>query len=109
MALGPATASSVQIKFLAAPGYYFYADRFLFEAVGNEVRVHDVQMPAGETKYEAAFMHEVTYFRGLVMVTLTLAGPVVPFKLNVRAQGCADAGICYPPVARTFNVGRRNS
>lgn len=109
MALGSATASSVQIKFFAAPGYYFYADRFFFEAAGNEVRVHDVQKPPGETKFEAAFSHDVTYFRGLVLITLTLAGPVVPFKLNVRAQGCADAGICYPPVARTFNVERRNS
>ncbi len=109
MALGPTTASAVQIKFLSAPGYYLYADRFSFEVEGTEVRVVDVQMPPGATKYEAIFSRNVTYFRGLMVVTLNLSGPPVPFKLTVRAQGCADAGVCYPPVGRTFNVGRRNT
>lgn len=109
MALGSASADTVQIKFLSAPGYYLYADRFSFEAEGQEVRVVDVQLPAGATKYEAIFNRDVTYFRGLMVATLKLSGPAVPFKLAVRAQGCADAGVCYPPVGRTFTVGRRNS
>lgn len=109
MALGPATANTVQIKFLSAPGYYLYADRFSFQASGADVRVQEVQLPPGATKYEAVFARDVTYFRGLMVVTLKLAGPPVPFALEVRAQGCADAGVCYPPVGRTFNVGRRNS
>ena len=60
----------MQIKFLSAPGYYLYADRFSFEAEGQEVRVVDVQLPAGATKYEAIFNREVTYFRGLMVATL---------------------------------------
>lgn len=109
MALGQATANTVQVKFLSAPGYYLYADRFSFEVEGGEVGVLGVQLPQGATKYEAIFSRNVTYFRGLMVVTLNLSGPPVPFKLAVRAQGCADAGVCYPPVGRTFTVGRRNS
>ena len=109
MALGQATADTLQVKFLSAPGYYLYADRFGFQTQGDQVRVLEVQLPPGAKKYEPAFEREVTYFRGLMVVTLKLAGPAVPFKLDVRAQGCAEAGMCYPPMARTFNVVRRNT
>ena len=104
ISLGPRTLSTVQILFLSAPGYYLSADRLFFEVEGAQVRVKNVQLPPGATKYEAIFARDVTYFRGSMVVTLSLSGPSIPFRLTVRAQGCADAGVCYPPVARRFNV-----
>lgn len=109
MALGPSSTDRVEIKFLSAPGYYLYADRFSFVADSEDVKILEVLLPPGARKYEAAFEHDVEYFRGMVTVTLRLSGPLVPFKLSVRAQGCADAGVCYPPVGKIFSVGRKNS
>ena len=104
MRAGPRAGQTLDVQFLAAPGYYLYAERFRFETDNKAVRVVAVQLPPGQTKWEEEFGKQVTYFRGLVRVKLTLEGPAVPVKLTVHAQGCADVGVCYPPVARTFDV-----
>jgi len=109
IALGAIAGRSVEIKFRSAAGYSLYADRFLFESDNPSVKVVGISLPPGNTKFEEAFGRDVTYYRGEVSVTVKVEGPAIPFKLAVRAQGCADAGICYPPVTRTFNVAGRNS
>jgi thiol:disulfide interchange protein DsbD len=109
MALGSIGHSTIEVKFRSANGYYLYADRFVFESDTSVITVVGIAIPAGQTKYEEAFGRDVTYLRGDVSVSVRVQGPAIPFKLVVRAQGCADAGMCYPPVVRTFDVSRRNS
>ena len=108
MALGAVGTGTIEIKFRSARGYYLYADRFTFESDNPVVKVVGVSMPAGLVKYEEAFGRNVSYFRGDVSVLVTVQGGAIPFNLAVCAQGCADAGVCYPPVTKTFNVLGRN-
>lgn len=104
MRAGGRSGQTFEFLFLAAPGYYLYAERFRFETDNKAVRVAAVQLPPGQTKWEEEFGKTITYFRGLVRVKVTLEGPAIPVRLTAHAQGCADAGVCYPPVARAFDV-----
>lgn len=104
MRAGGRSGQTLEVLFLTAPGYYLYADKFKFETDNKAVRVASVELPPGQTKWEEEFGKTITYFRGLVRVRVKLDGPQVPVKLTVQAQGCADAGVCYPPVSRTFEV-----
>lgn len=109
MGAGSRVGQTLELLFLAAPGYYLYAERFQFETDNKAVRVATVQLPPGQTKWEEEFGKTITYFRGLVRVKVTLEGPAIPVRLTARAQGCADVGVCYPPVVRTFEVAGRRS
>lgn len=104
MRAGGRSGQTLEVLFLAAPGYYLYAEKFKFETDNKAVRVASVELPPGQTKWEEEFGKTITYFRGLVRVRVTLDGPPIPVKLIAHAQGCADAGVCYPPVSRTFEV-----
>jgi thiol:disulfide interchange protein DsbD len=63
------------------------------------------ELPHGKLKHDEFFGDSETY-RGLVVVRLPLAaaegGRTV--TLVTESQGCADAGICYPPQRQTLEV-----
>ena len=90
-----ANEREVQVSFMIAPGYYLYRDRFAFAAEG--AGLGEPQVPAGKVKYDENFQKNVETLRGDLRITLPLAAVNGPFTLRVTAQGCADAGLCYPP------------
>ena len=56
-----------------------------------------VEIPRGTIKFDPNFDKELETLRQ----QLTIAIPVQasgPFKLKVTSQGCADKGLCYPPM-----------
>lgn len=94
----------LEIEFRSAQGYHLYADRFAFEPDNKAIRIAAVELPPGHEKYDEALGRKVTYLRGTVRVRLRLEGPAGPFQLTARAQGCAEVGVCYPPVVKTFQL-----
>src|SRR5690606_33977990 len=52
------------------------------------------------------FFGEVETYRGAVAATLEGSAPAGAdaLSLEVKFQGCADAGVCYPPQTRTVRV-----
>lgn len=93
----------LEVVFWAAPGYAIYAERIAF-ATTPGARVAAVELPPGERKFEEALGQTLTHLRGLVRVRVRVEAGVAPFNLTATAQGCADVGVCYPPVARTFEI-----
>jgi len=92
-------AHTVSLHWAMPPGYHLYRERLSFTGPG----VTQPKLPNGQRKYDENFGKEMeTYYSALdVSVPVSSAGP---FELTVGYQGCADAGLCYPPVARTFTV-----
>lgn len=75
-----------------APGYYLYRDRFAATADGEPLAL---TFPQGEIQDDPYF-GRVEVFYDEVELTAS-ATPSQPFVLAVTSQGCADAGLCYPP------------
>jgi thiol:disulfide interchange protein DsbD len=81
-------------------GYYLYRHQFKFKtAEGAPVMA---ELPAGKGKEDEYFGHVEVYYHSLDVMLKPL--PAQPFTLAVTAQGCADAGLCYPPTTKYFRV-----
>ncbi|OWY40358.1 protein-disulfide reductase DsbD [Xenophilus sp. AP218F] len=87
-----------------APGYYLYRDRI---SVSSEpdVLAGKPDFPKGKEKNDPYFGKQVI-FQGKAVVAVPLK-PDAPrqFLLKVRLQGCAEAGVCYPPYTHKLQIG----
>jgi thiol:disulfide interchange protein DsbD len=89
----------VEVRYVIAPGYYLYREKFKFSAMPASVAVDGSQLPPGKVKKDE-FFGEVQIYRGeqrFVLPVKGLSGESPAFKLNAVSQGCADIGVCYPP------------
>ncbi|WP_119156751.1 protein-disulfide reductase DsbD [Caldimonas tepidiphila] len=96
-----ADARTLELRFDVAPGYYMYREQFRFEASGVDgapVTLGTADIPAGKVKFDETFKKEVETHRGTLTIRLPVEQAGGPFKLGVTSQGCADQGICYPPM-----------
>ena len=86
------------VRYQIAPGYYLYRDRLGFESATPGVTVGPASFPVGEDHEDDYFGKQVIY-RGDIAIGVQLAfdGPPRDFDLKLKLQGCADAGLCYPP------------
>lgn len=91
----------LEAAFTIADGYYLYRDKITFGGEG-ELRLAEVALPSGEMKSDA-FFGEVAVFRHDFSVPIELQH-TSDSKINVVAtyQGCAEDGICYAPIKKTF-------
>jgi len=86
-----------------AEGYYLYRERLRFSAVGSEGPAPlAVVLPEGEA-HEDEFLGQTQIYRGYLEVRVPL-GASAALSLEVKSQGCADAGLCYPPRTQVFAV-----
>ena len=89
----------VIVAWTIEPGYYLYKKKMGVVSAASTVQVGEPLWPKGEDHTDEYFGTQEIY-RGKVEVPVpfTIAG-VRPAKLalELRLQGCADAGLCYPP------------
>ncbi len=100
-ATGP---DAIAVEWRIADGYYLYRHRMSAEAAGG-AQSGDLSLPRGKAHTDEFFGRVETFrdkVRGTVSgVVATGSGTV---SLQVKYQGCADLGICYPPQTRTLQV-----
>ena len=92
-------AKTVEVRFAIADGYYMYRDKFRFQTDPGPVTLGKAEIPKGKVKLDPTFGRVETY-RKTVTAKLPVSGlpPDGRLALTVISQGCADAGVCYPPM-----------
>ncbi len=102
-------ADRIRVSFMVAPGYYLYQKRLkaALEGAPAGVTLTPVTWPAGsahndeyfgqQTVYPESFEAELALQRGTTTGALTIG-------LAIGLQGCAEAGLCYPPDTRHLTV-----
>lgn len=104
-----AGADRVRITWDITDETYLYRSKLDVQALGPDgVKVTDLQIPSGKKKYDETFGKEMQVFRDSVSVVAVLQRPPegeVDVTLQASYQGCADAGVCYPPQRTDFEVG----
>jgi thiol:disulfide interchange protein DsbD len=96
-------ASTVEVSFDIAGGYYMYRERFKFAAEGNpQVKLGAAELPPG-IPYKDQFFGEMQIYRKAVRILVPVEGEG-RFDLKVTSQGCADVGVCYVPMESTASL-----
>ncbi|WP_322047162.1 protein-disulfide reductase DsbD [Paraburkholderia sp. J67] len=97
------TPGMVDVHFKIADGYYMYRERFAFAARGTAT-LGDAQIPPGHVKFDPTFNKNVETYRNELTIHVPVKAASGPFDIAVTSQGCADAGICYPPAEHVYHV-----
>ncbi|HEY3486644.1 MAG TPA: protein-disulfide reductase DsbD domain-containing protein, partial [Gammaproteobacteria bacterium] len=99
---------SVVIQYNIAEGYYLYRHAFKFSAISDEITLGEPLIPAGEKKSDDFFGEVETYRQEIsIEIPFSYHGQVPPemLELQITSQGCADVGVCYPPLAQVIAIG----
>jgi thiol:disulfide interchange protein DsbD len=99
------TEGQLVVEYRVHDGYYLYRDKLAFESATPGVTLGAPEFPVGIDHEDDYFGHQVIY-RGTVTIpmALTYADGPAPLELKLKWQGCADAGLCYPPTTWTTTV-----
>ena len=92
-------ADEFQLTWSIAPGYYLYRDRMTAKASPSGTRLK-TDLPPGIRKDDPNFGIMEVYHDNVTMKVV----PAGAAALDVTWQGCADAGLCYPPQTQTIQV-----
>ena len=107
-----ADAKSVELRYKIADGYYMYRARFKFDIdPPTDAKLGKAIFSKGEMKQDPTFGRVQTY-RDSVRILLPIASlgkrsglnEGQPLRLKVTSQGCADAGVCYPPLHQILTL-----
>jgi thiol:disulfide interchange protein DsbD len=99
------SADRVTLRWDIADDYYLYRDKVKVTALAPGAQLGSPQMPAGESKHDEYFGDQVVYHDELLAyVPVVVAAGTREVSLEVTYQGCADAGLCYPPIRKQVTV-----
>ena len=98
-------SKQLEIEFIPAKGYYIYRESLQF-AIGTEPgKIINIRpaLPTGIEKFDETFQKKLQVYKQPFMVLLGIQ-PILgkPIHAQVSLQGCAEAGICYPPMTLKF-------
>ncbi|MBU3006231.1 protein-disulfide reductase DsbD, partial [Paraglaciecola arctica] len=85
------------LSWKVADGYYLYKKQF--KTVAKEAELGAPIFPAAE-QVEDEFFGLSDVFRGQLDITYPIVTSVQDGIVKIRYQGCADAGLCYPPTTK---------
>lgn len=102
----PDGSDRVRLNWEIADGYYLYRTRIKVASPSTQAQLGVLQMPTGQFKTDEYFGRQEIYHHELVATVpvARAAGGDLALPLQVTYQGCADAGLCYPPITKTVMV-----
>jgi thiol:disulfide interchange protein DsbD len=92
----------VEVLFQITPNYYMYRERF--SVTSPDATLGPVTLPPGKVKFDETFQKDVETYRNELRVRVPVEKAPARFALSVVSQGCADAGLCYPPMTSTAQI-----
>lgn len=90
-----------EVTLTIADGYYLYREKLKFTSA--DAKIGDVVLPAGKVKFDETFQKDVETYRKSVLIRIPVQA-ANDFTLKVGRQGCADQGLCYPPLESEFRL-----
>ncbi len=99
-------SDAIRLEWAVAEGYYLYRSRIKVATDSPQAQLGPLTLPPGETKEDPYFGRQEVYhhdFAATQSVARSSSG-TLQVSLKVTYQGCATAGLCYPPQTKSLNV-----
>lgn len=97
--------NDIELEIFPAKGYYIYQESLHFKMGSEPIKLGLVKasLPAGVEKYDETFQKKMQVYKQVFLLTLDKKAEAgKPLYLELELQGCAEAGICYPPMTLKF-------
>jgi thiol:disulfide interchange protein DsbD len=94
----------VRVRWIIADGYYLYRRRIEIKAESPDLAISAPVLPKGVLKSDPYLGTQEIYqqqVEATVPYTRFDAG-AHPLQIKVIYQGCAEAGLCYPPISKVL-------
>ncbi|MGX5175390.1 protein-disulfide reductase DsbD [Aliikangiella sp. IMCC44653] len=98
--------TEILVRFEIAPDYYLYKSRFKFSAKG--ATLGSPMIPDGKKKVDE-YLGKVEVYYNHLEISLPYSAQQKVFQLTVEYQGCAEAGLCYPPEEVKFDLNAHSA
>ncbi|MCP4696579.1 MAG: thiol:disulfide interchange protein [Gammaproteobacteria bacterium] len=105
----PKNSNLLIARWAIADGYYIYHDKLKFSllnAIGDAKKVlGKVRLPPSEPKQDPLFGKVEVYYHKLeAELPVYYANDLKHLSFKIGYQGCADAGLCYPPITKRVDI-----
>ena len=96
----------VRLNWHIADGYYLYRARIKVSTSDPHAQLGPTQFPPGQVKNDEYFGRQEIYHHELsaAIPVVRERGGALELPLQVTYQGCAEAGLCYPPITKAVTV-----
>ncbi|MBL4781085.1 MAG: protein-disulfide reductase DsbD [Porticoccaceae bacterium] len=99
---------ALTLDWRSAPGYYLYRHKFAATATSESGEVVTLAMhyPPGKSIFDSFYEKDLVVYYDTVALRVDLPQQLEgrSWTLSVSSQGCADAGLCYPPRSQFFAI-----
>jgi thiol:disulfide interchange protein DsbD len=100
-----ANTNDIELEIFPAKGYYIYQESLQLKMgfQPNQLASVKAVLPAGIEKFDETFQKKMQVYKQAFLLTLNKKAEIgKPLYLELELQGCAEAGICYPPMTLKF-------
>jgi thiol:disulfide interchange protein DsbD len=102
-------ANNIQLNWRIADGYYLYKQRIKVEPAGATKSIGALVLPKGESHSDEYFGEQEVYRQSVDANFSLPPSDARDLEVKVTYQGCADAGLCYPPETKTISISLENA
>ncbi len=100
-------AETIKTNWLIQDGYYLYKDKIsVTPADASQIALGELPLPEGKEKQDEYFglIVSIDHEFNADIPIKKLAANTNVVDLIFKYQGCAKAGLCYPPITKTLRV-----
>ena len=95
---------SLKLRWDMPDGYYLYRHQFQFQSKEAQgFALQEALIPEGKQKVDEYFGEVEVYYHSAEATVPFVSEGAVSGQVGVTYQGCADAGLCYPPEVKWFS------
>jgi thiol:disulfide interchange protein len=94
-------AGQLNVFWQIADGYYLYKDKVRIMINDKPYQAQDI--PPG-TDYQDEYFGQVKIIKQQLILSLPLATFAPASRIKIQYQGCAVAGLCYPPMTQSITT-----
>ena len=96
--------NALRVRWVIADGYYIYRQKIEIKAESPDLVVAAPNLPPGTVKTDPYLGTQQVYTQQVEAVVpySRIDAGAHPLQIKVTYQGCAEAGLCYPPITKVL-------